>query len=139
MRLTITEVDGAPEDLSAQTPFDVDLIRKVPGADRPDYWLGRLRRPLRWKHEGADRLVTHVVVAAKLAGMEIGREPTLPVGIAYVTDPAAIHDARLDFARCAYVAVGMARERGAVFRSRRVLAAVLLSLVVLLVIRALTR
>jgi hypothetical protein len=128
MRLTISDVDYAPADLGPQTPLTVDLIRELPGPDRPDYWLGRLIKPLRWNRDGEGREVTHLVLAARLQGTRIGRDRQLPVGIAYVTDPTLLQDARVDFGKCSYVAIGMAREDGS---SRRILLAVILSLLVL--------
>ena len=34
----------------------------------------------------------------------------LPVNIAYLVDPSLIRDERLDFSKCAYVAIGTASE-----------------------------
>ena len=109
-RVSVSDVDSAAVELSAQAPFDVELIRKLPGPDRPDYWLGSLPRPLRWTHEGQQRLVTHVVLAAGMQGTPLGREPTL-VGIAYVTDMTILDDTSLDFRKCVHVAMGTARQR----------------------------
>ncbi len=39
MRLAVTGVDHAPSELEDQTPFTIELIRQMPGPDRPDYWL----------------------------------------------------------------------------------------------------
>jgi hypothetical protein len=108
MRVTIAELDDAPDDLRAQAPFAVKLSRRLPGPDRPDYWLGRLNRPIRWRHEERERLITHVVLAAKLVGQRIGVERKLRVGILYVTDQSQVEDHTVDLAKCSYVAVGMA-------------------------------
>jgi len=40
MQLTVTSVDYAPDELYGQVPFVVNLLRQMPGSDRPDYWLG---------------------------------------------------------------------------------------------------
>ena len=113
MRLTISAVDYAPEELHAQTPFEVELLRMLPGPDRPDYWLGSLATPLLWKHDGSNHQITHVVLAARWVGTQIGREQQLPVGIAYVTDRTILEDARVDFRKCSYVAIGMAQQHRA--------------------------
>jgi hypothetical protein len=111
MQLTITSVDYAPEDLYDQVPILVDLIRELPGPDRPDYWLGSLRTPLRWLVENRAREITHLVVAARWGGTRIGAGvQDLPIGIAYVTDPSVLHDTQLALAKCAYVAIGLASE-----------------------------
>ncbi len=113
MQLTITTVDYAPEDLYEQVPFVVDLIRQVPGNDRPDYWVGALQVPIRWLVDNQVREVTHLIVAARWQGTAIapGAE-NLPVGIAYVTDPSVLNDEHLDLAKCAYVAIGISTDTG---------------------------
>jgi hypothetical protein len=109
MRMTISWVDYAPDDLYDQTPFDVDLLREIPGSDRPDYWVGALLEPLRWEEK--DREITHLVLAARWQGTSIGLGmKNLPVGIAYVTDSTLLDNGQLDFSKCAYVAIGMVKE-----------------------------
>jgi len=108
MRVTIADLDDAPDEMRSQAPFRVHLSRQLPGSDRPDYWLGRLSHPLRWRHDGREQQITHVILAAKLVGQRIDVERTLPVAIAYVTDQTQIEDRSVDFGKCAYVAVGMA-------------------------------
>jgi hypothetical protein len=116
MQLTISSVDYAPEDLYDQVPLIVDLIRQLPGDDRADYWLGALQTPIRWTVDNRVREITHLVVAARWEGTEIAaRVQNLPIGIAYVTDQSVLGDARLDFAKSAYVAIGMATETGSGF------------------------
>ena len=93
MELTITGVDFAPDDLYEQTPFVVDLLRELPGDDRPDYWLGELRTPIRWLQDDHEREITHLILAARWEGTRI--EPgvkNLPVGIAYVTDQSVLNE-----------------------------------------------
>jgi len=79
MRLVISYIDHAPDDLLAQAPIAVGLIMEMPGADRPDYWLGRLKKPFQWKHDGQEDEILHVVIAARWVGTRIGREWMLPV------------------------------------------------------------
>lgn len=113
MELTITSVDYAPAELHEQTPLVVTLLREIPGEDRPDYWLGEMRKPIRWSHENCDKKITHVVLAARWKGTRI--EPNvqnLPVGIAYVTDQSVLSDSKLQFGKCSYVAIGIAHETG---------------------------
>jgi len=111
MQLTITSVDYAPEDLYEQVPIVVDLIREIPGHDRPDYWLGTLRTPLRWLVQNHVHEVTHVVVAARWEGTRVDAGvQNLPVGIAYVTDQSVLDDTQLDLAKCVYVAIGLSSE-----------------------------
>ena len=113
MELTITSVDYAPEELNDQTPLVVNLIKEMPGDDRPDYWLGKVKTPIKWIHENHEKEITHLVLAARWEGTRI--EPNardLPVGIAYVTDQSLLNDSRLNFTKCSYVAIGISHETG---------------------------
>ena len=109
MLIRVTEVDSAPEDLYVQVPFEIELLRQISGPDRPDYWLGKLTSPLKWVTDGNSNLVTHVVVAARWVGgqLQAGMQHT-PLNIAYVIDQSVLQDSHLDFAKCAYVAIGVA-------------------------------
>jgi hypothetical protein len=71
LRFRVTSVDYEPEDLAAQVPFEGTLLRKIPGPDRPDYWLAELARPLAWHDNGTPRTVTHVVLATRYEGQTI--------------------------------------------------------------------
>lgn len=111
MKLSVTSVDFAPEDLYDQTPFVVKLVRQVPGADRSDYWLGELESPLKWIDQNIQQDISHLIIAARWAGTQI--EPhveNLPIGLAYVTDPAQVTEPSVDFTKIQYVAIGVATE-----------------------------
>jgi hypothetical protein len=114
MQLTVTGVDYAPEELGAQLPFVVTLLRQIPGSDRPDYWLGSVSPPLRWLVDGGERAVSHVVLASRYVGEHIRPGAVdLVIGISYVTDLSLLDDAQLTLAKCAYVAIGVCRDSGA--------------------------
>jgi hypothetical protein len=111
MRVRITSVDYAPDELYEQTPFEAVLIRELPGPDRPDYWLAALPRPLRRLQGGVETEVTHVVLAARWKGTRIGGGMWgLPVKILYVVEESALSDPILDYGKCEYVAIGAADE-----------------------------
>jgi hypothetical protein len=113
VQLTITGVDYAPAELEEQVPIVIDLIREIPGPDRPDYWLGQVQKPVRWLKDNHEIAVTHVIVAARWVGTQIAPGvKDLPVGIAYVTDQTLLSDSNLDFAKCSYVAIGFSHETG---------------------------
>lgn len=108
MRLTVTSVDYAPDELHGQVPFVVTLLRQIPGSDRPDDWIGSVTPPLRWVVDGVEREITHLVVSARwVGGQFVTGARRLPLNIAYVTDTTLLDDARLDFDKCAYVAIGV--------------------------------
>jgi hypothetical protein len=111
MQFTISSVDHAPTELHEQTPIVVDLVRQIPGDDRPDYWLGAVKRPIRYIKDNFELSITHVVLAARWAGTQIqpGAD-VLPVSIAFVTDASLLDDARLDLTKCDYAAIGIASE-----------------------------
>jgi hypothetical protein len=107
MKAVITSVDYAPEELDAQTPFMMDLLRQLPGTDRPDYWLAKLDKPLYWNDQGCRREIYYVILAARWVGTAIGKGmKDLPVGIAYVIDETVVTDAELNLAKCKYIAIG---------------------------------
>lgn len=54
MKLKITDVDFAPEDLYGQVPFEVTLLCELVGLDRPEYWLAELANPVRWVKDGTE-------------------------------------------------------------------------------------
>lgn len=110
---TISDVDYAPADLYDQTPVAARLLRRVPGTDRPDYWLAMLEKPLEWEQSpGVRQEVTHLIVCSRYQGTTISESMTdLVIGIAYVTDESLLEDEKLDFAKCRYVAIGLANTR----------------------------
>jgi hypothetical protein len=111
MQLTISSVDYAPEDLYDQVPIVVDLIRQIPGDDRPDYWIAKVQKPISWLKDNIPHEITHLIIAARWVGTAIapGAE-NLPVGIGYVTDLSLLDDERLDFKKCEYTAIGLSTE-----------------------------
>jgi hypothetical protein len=114
MQLTVHDVDYAPEELHEQTPIVVDLLRQIPGDDRPDYWLGAVQRPIRYMKDNRELSITHLILAARWVGTQIAPGVrNLPVGIAFVTDATLVEDERLDFQKCDYVAIGISSETSA--------------------------
>jgi len=108
MKLRVFDVDYAPNELIKQTPFDAKLLRMLPGDDRPDYWLAELEAPIKWVNAGI-RIISHIVVSARLEGTEIGSDfNKLPIGLAFVTDQSQLDEAKLDFNKCKYLAIGTA-------------------------------
>ena len=111
MELAIFSVDYAPPELYEQTPFKLKLLRMVAGPDRPDYWLGELSKRLFWLKDNHRIQIDYVAVAARWQGTQIEVSVQhLPVGIAYITDHSQLTADTLDFAKCEYVAIGLAHE-----------------------------
>jgi hypothetical protein len=106
MRFSVTSVDGA-EDFDASLPFKGKILRQLPGSDRPDYFLAALDTPFTWKKE--KKLISHIVICARWVGGVLSATMShTPVNIAYVTDESVLSDAKLDFTKCYYAAIGVA-------------------------------
>ncbi len=111
MRVRISNIDYAPEDLYSQTPFEADIIRSIPGSDRPDYWLAELTKPLRWAQNGNEKVVSHLILTMRYVGEQMERGiKERAVGIAYVTDQSLLEDKKLAFDKCDYVAIGVVED-----------------------------
>ncbi len=108
MRIRISNIDYAPKDLYSQTPFEAHIIRRIPGPDRPDYWIAELINPLQWEQNGKEKEISHLVLAARFVGDQMIRGiKDRPVGIAYVTDQSLLKDEKLAFQKSEYVAIGI--------------------------------
>lgn len=108
MKLTITSVDYAPEELHGQVPIELELVKIMPGPDRPDYWLGKTEIPIRWLDNNIEKHISHVIVSARWAGTQIDSNfKNLPIGIAYVTDVSLLEDEKVNFNKIKYIAIGM--------------------------------
>ena len=106
MRFSVTSVDGA-EDFDGALPFKGTILRQLPGSDRPDYFLAVLDTPFIWKKE--KKLISHIVICARWVGGVLSATMShTPVDIAYVTDESVLSDAKLDFQKCYYAAIGVA-------------------------------
>jgi hypothetical protein len=111
VRFRVTEVDSAPADLELQVPFSFDLVRELPGRDRPDYWLASLPQPLAWKDGSEKRTIHALVIASRFAGERLTVDTKrVTIAIAYVVDETLLNDASFDFAKAKYVAIGTAER-----------------------------
>lgn len=107
MKVSISNLDTAPEGLYSFQPFEAALLKQIPGKDRPDYWLAKLDSPINGQPEAGGKPVTHLVLAARFAGKHITPTATeVAVNIAYVIDQSLLNDSFLNFGKCRYVAIG---------------------------------
>ena len=110
MRFTITSIDG-PKELEDLAPLSTNLICKIAGPDRPDYWIAALESPINVVIDNFDREISHLILSSRLKGTNIaGGVTNLRLGIAYVTDSSLLEDMALDFGKCRYVATGMGSD-----------------------------
>ena len=106
MRFSVTSVDGA-EDFDGVLPLKGKILRQLPGPDRPDYFLAALDVPFTWKKE--KKIISHIVIGARWVGGVLSATMShTPVNIAYVIDASVLTDAKLDFQKCYYAAIGVA-------------------------------
>jgi len=113
MKITVTSVDHAPPELEGQTPFQLEVLRKIPGTDRRgrDHWIAVAEQPIRWVRENQEVLVTHVLVAGRWQGTQISHGmKQMPINISFVTDISLLEDTLLNLEKCAFVAIGTADE-----------------------------
>jgi hypothetical protein len=112
MRIRITvDRDYAPEELEEQAPFEAVLMRQLPGPDRPDYWIAKLAKPIRWLKGDDKASVNYLILTARWEGTRIGRGMVeMPINIAYVVDETVLSDTVLAFEKCEYVAIGSGDE-----------------------------
>lgn len=129
--IRITRLDLGPQELVDQLPVTAQLLRMLPGPDRPDYALAVASTPVRftstvdalaaqgipvagidprWVRVEPDGTVRATVFGLVLAPRVVGAalHPTmvdLPVALALVIDPTQMSDPAVDFAKCSYVAV----------------------------------
>ena len=113
MRFSIKSVDYAPEELYDQVPIGGKVLRRIPGPDRPDYFLAVLDKPILSKRDGTDTSISHLVLAARwVGGVFHPNMRDTPVNIAYVLDPSLLEDPSLDFDKSHYAAIGVADGEG---------------------------
>ncbi|KRC61512.1 hypothetical protein ASE14_11695 [Agromyces sp. Root81] len=132
-KIVITSVDSAPADLVAQLPVHAELVRILPGSDRPDYSLAVAKKPIHFRttvvaleqagvdpssadpqmirvHEdgSVDLLVFGLVLCARIAGetIHLGMQD-FPVNIAYIIDNTQLGDAAVDFSKSYFAAIGL--------------------------------
>ncbi|KRB47804.1 hypothetical protein [Terrabacter sp. Root181] len=126
----VTRFDTAPAELEWQLPLNGELYRLMPGADRPDYSLLVLERPLHfYPREGFDlrrveaeqqvqdrkgRTMVRVhalLLCARFVGQQLHPGMTdLAVNLAYVIDNSLARDAEVDFAKIEFAAIGFLSE-----------------------------
>jgi hypothetical protein len=136
-RFALTDIDWdqrgfgaghAIPELSAQLPVTTEVTRRIPAADRDDYYLGVLERRVKYHPAGGfdwsrtqpeftatdsdgQFLWIYAIVVASLTGepLRAGMRG-LAVHLAYVIDPTVGRDARLDFGKCDPIGWGTITE-----------------------------
>ena len=128
--VTVTRFDTAPPELEWQLPLNGELYRLIPGADRPDYSLLVLDRPLHfYPRDGFDlsrveadqhvqdrkgRTMVRVhalLLCARFVGQQLHPGMTdLSVNLAYVIDNSLARDAEVDFGKIEFAGIGFLSE-----------------------------
>lgn len=98
----LDQLDIGPDELAAVLPCRAELLRVLPGPDRPDYALARLEHPL----VTPQRPIFGVVMAARFVGTQFAPDMRdLWVNLAYVIDDSVTQDDALELSKVRYAAV----------------------------------
>ena len=128
--VSVTRFDTAPAELEWQLPLNGELYRLMPGADRPDYSLLVLERPLHFYplegfdlrrveaeqqvQDGKGRTMVRVhalLLCARYVGQQLHPGMTdLAVNLAYVIDNSLARDPEVDFSKIEFAAIGFLTE-----------------------------
>jgi hypothetical protein len=128
--VSVTRFDTAPPELEWQLPLNGELYRLMPGADRPDYSLLVLERPLHFypaagfdlgrvepdqrveDRKGRTMVRVHaLLLCARYVGQQLHPGMTdLAVNLAYVIDNSLARDAEVDFGKIEVAATGFLSE-----------------------------
>ncbi|MFI6431403.1 hypothetical protein [Rhodococcus oryzae] len=121
----LDQADSGPAELAAQLPVRAELVRVLPGPDRPDYCLALLEKRLVFKPgpdfdvsrvgseflrtdtDGSPAVLVYAVVfCARFQGTQVAPDmKDLWVNLAYVIDNSQMRDGAVDFAKLENVAV----------------------------------
>lgn len=121
----VTKLDLGPEEFAEVLPLRAQLVRVMPGSDRPDYLLCTTERAIPFRPPaGFDLRRAHpsfltqdargdliaiqaVVICTRLVGdgFHVGMKD-VAVNIAYVIDMSLGTDTSVDFAKLEFAAVG---------------------------------
>lgn len=104
VKVKLLSCDYAPADMPEQLPISCEVIRKIHGEDRPDYYLARCEKDIRYNRY----TIRYLVIAPRFFGQELKDNlDEIALGVAYVGDESLLEDSELDFRKCTYVAVCM--------------------------------
>lgn len=112
--IEISDILKGPEELSYQLPIQAKILRKIPGKDRPDYYIVELEKSVVWidQNKGINAEVNYFVVGTKKKSHTIANDmKNVLLAIAYVRDESVIDDSKLDFNKISYVADGRASAK----------------------------
>ena len=135
--VAVTALDGLCAGLSDHLPLRGELLRVIPGPDRPDYALMLLdepvvvplpagldpaRVPAEARAAGPDgpRLVCHaLVICSRFVGEQLAPDMRdLAINIALVVDGSVLGDEVLDFAKAVPVDLGVLNLAGSAAPAR---------------------
>lgn len=105
--VSIDSITKGPEELMLQIPVILTLEKQMAGKDRPDYFLGKLNKPIYWKDKEVD--IDYVIICSKKKNDPVSKNmKDCLIAIAFVTDQSLLEQDKLDFRKCEYLADGKA-------------------------------
>jgi len=108
-RFSLYEADFCPDDFINQLPILIQVIRKIPGSDRPDYWIAKSETPIFWKDR--NMTINYVIVANYFYGEKLDKNvKSIVLNVAFVVDESVINDKTLDFNKSFPIAICRAKK-----------------------------
>ena len=104
---SITDIDSGPAELDEKLPIVAMIFNKLDHEDGTEYYLAALKDSI----ESKGRKITHIVIAARVLGQNIGpKMKDFPINIAYVIDNSLLNQKNMDFKKGEFVAIGFATD-----------------------------
>jgi hypothetical protein len=95
------KMESGAKEFRERLPISCNLIRQMPGKDRPDYWLAQLEEAIEYN----GRNIGYVILCLKSIGDSISVDKETTYNISVVTDESLLNDSSLDFSKVEPVAV----------------------------------
>ena len=130
-KFIIEKIDVGPDDLLDQLPLLGQVLKVMPGPDRPDYVVAKLNKPISykvsrrelkrakiryeelppevivWKRSKATITITGLLFIPHFVGANFHHGMVdMPIAIAYVLDPAVFTDEVLNLSKACPVGAG---------------------------------
>ena len=113
-KIEISTIEQGPKELELQLPIKAEVIREIPGKDRPDYMVAKLESPIFWvdKAKNINTEISNFVICSKFKGQKVDNSmKDLTIAIAYVIDDSLEDDKILNLKKCKYMAVAKASAK----------------------------
>lgn len=59
MKITVIEVDHAPDELHDQLPLIFNTVKELKGNDNNDYFIAQSKTPIKWIHNNDEKNINY--------------------------------------------------------------------------------